>query len=113
MNTDTDAVQMPPMPSNISHVMRRIRRCEGETAAQLVLEHFAMEYARAALVHTAEQADAVRVGWTGHGEADNAIILLGRLDVSADDDLRVDQIERAIRHLAKQALAASSTGDQT
>ena len=48
MNTDTDAVQMPPMPSNVSHVMRRIRRCESETAAQLVLERFAMEYARTA-----------------------------------------------------------------
>jgi hypothetical protein len=73
MNTDTDAVQMPPMPSNVSHVMRRIRRCESETAAQLVLEHFAMEYARALLAsNSAESADA----WVifGNGEIIEAVI---------------------------------------
>jgi hypothetical protein len=43
------AEAVPPMPSNASHVTRRIRRCESEAAAQLVLEQFAMEYARAAL----------------------------------------------------------------
>jgi hypothetical protein len=52
--------------------------------------------------------EAQDFGWTGHAEADNAIILLGRLDVSSDDDVRVDQIERAVRYLAKQALAADS-----
>ncbi|AST86256.1 hypothetical protein CIG66_07170 [Ralstonia pseudosolanacearum] len=39
---------LPVMPSNVSHVVRRIRRCEGESGAQVVLEHFAMEYAKSA-----------------------------------------------------------------
>jgi hypothetical protein len=45
---DDERAALPAMPSNVAHVTRRIRRCENETAAQLVLEHFAMEYARAA-----------------------------------------------------------------
>jgi hypothetical protein len=40
---------LPDMSANVSHVTRRIRRCENEPAAQLVLEHFAKEYARAAI----------------------------------------------------------------
>lgn len=36
--------ELPPLPSNVAHVTRRIRRCEGEAAAQVVLEHFAREY---------------------------------------------------------------------
>ena len=44
---------LPPMPSNVAHVTRRIRRCESDVPAQLVLEHFAMEYARAILAQAA------------------------------------------------------------
>ncbi|WP_434663539.1 hypothetical protein P5W99_24590 [Paraburkholderia sp. A3BS-1L] len=40
-------------PTNAAHVMRRIRRCENETAAQLVLEHFAREHSRRALEEAA------------------------------------------------------------
>lgn len=43
------AEALPAMPRNVVQVTRRIRRCEGEAAAQIVLEHFAHEYARAAL----------------------------------------------------------------
>jgi hypothetical protein len=51
---------LPDMPLNVQHVMRRIRRCENETAAQVVLEHFAREYARAALATTeAPMTDAI------------------------------------------------------
>lgn len=39
-------------------------------------------------------------GWTGNYVVDNALILLDRLDVSCDDDLRVDQIAQALRSLA-------------
>lgn len=50
--------ELPPMLSNVAHVTRRIRRCESDTPAQLVLEHFARGYARAALAApVAAQAD--------------------------------------------------------
>lgn len=46
---------MTELPSNLLHVMRRIRRCENETAAQLVLEHFAREIERRTLERAAER----------------------------------------------------------
>jgi Lar family restriction alleviation protein len=51
---------LPDMSANVSHVTRRIRRCENEPAAQLVLEHFAKEYARAAIAAGGAQ-EAVRL----------------------------------------------------
>ena len=51
-NTHNLQAALPPMPNNVAHVMRRIRRCESEVPAQLVLEHFAIEYAVKA-VHAA------------------------------------------------------------
>ena len=52
--------ELPPIPPNVVQVTRRIRRCEGDVAAQVVLEHFAMEYARAAM---AGQRAGVAEGW--------------------------------------------------
>lgn len=46
---------MTELPSNLLHVMRRIRRCENETAAQLVLEHFAREIERRTLERAVER----------------------------------------------------------
>jgi hypothetical protein len=40
-----------------------------------------------------------RFTWTGT-EADLAVILLGRLDVSGDDAARVDQIEEIVKTMA-------------
>ncbi|MCA8075351.1 hypothetical protein [Burkholderia cepacia] len=57
--TDKSADALPPMPSNVAHVMRRIRRCETEAAAQVVLEHFAIQYATSALaLRPVEQHEA-------------------------------------------------------
>lgn len=50
---DDKRAVLPAMPSNVTNVMRRIRRCENEVAAQLVLEHFAMAYALDASTATA------------------------------------------------------------
>ncbi|WP_167368590.1 hypothetical protein [Paraburkholderia tuberum] len=43
--------------TNALHVMRRIRRCDNETAAQVVLEHFGNEQRRAALEEAARLAE--------------------------------------------------------
>ncbi|RQR87677.1 MULTISPECIES: hypothetical protein [unclassified Burkholderia] len=60
-NSRADA--LPPMPSNVAHVMRRIRRCETEAAAQVVLEHFAIQYATSALaLRPVEQHEAAPAG---------------------------------------------------
>ena len=40
---------LPPLLANVVHVTRRIRRCESDVPAQVVLEHFAIEYAREAV----------------------------------------------------------------
>jgi hypothetical protein len=47
--------ELPVLPSNVVHVTRRIRRCESDTPAQVVLEHFAIEYARNAVAPYAER----------------------------------------------------------
>ena len=52
--------ELPPIPPNVVQVTRRIRRCVGDVAAQVVLEHFAMEYARAAM---AGRRAGVAEGW--------------------------------------------------
>lgn len=49
--------ELPPYPSNISHVTRRIRACEGETAAQIVLEYAMREYASAAIAEVQQKLD--------------------------------------------------------
>jgi len=50
--------KLPPLPANLLHVVRRIRACKGEIAAQFVFEHALNEYAVAAI-----QAQAVPDGW--------------------------------------------------
>jgi hypothetical protein len=47
--------ELPAMPSNVVQVTRRIRRCESDTPAQVVLEHFAIEYARKVVAPYAER----------------------------------------------------------
>lgn len=39
----------PPLPTNIGHVLRRIRRCENEVAAQVVLEYAMRAYGHACM----------------------------------------------------------------
>jgi hypothetical protein len=39
-------------------------------------------------------------GWTGNTNADSALVMLDRLDVSPDDDDRVDEISKIVRELA-------------
>ena len=66
-------VELPPLPTNVTHVTRRVRRCESDVPAQLVLEHFAMEYAKSAIAPYAERirvlerelAERKRGGWIG------------------------------------------------
>jgi hypothetical protein len=47
--------ELPDLPSNVVQVTRRIRRCESDTPAQVVLEHFAIEYARKVVTPYAER----------------------------------------------------------
>jgi hypothetical protein len=59
---------LPALPSNVSHVTRRIRACESEVPAQLVLEHAMTAYAesaRAPLLARIEvlERDAARYRW--------------------------------------------------
>ncbi|CAJ0706003.1 hypothetical protein [Ralstonia holmesii] len=67
--------ELPPMLPNVTHVVRRIRRCEGEVAAQAVLEHFAMEYARAAQsgqragVAEVSREKQKQIAWDAHVKA--------------------------------------------
>ncbi|GJH00230.1 hypothetical protein [Paraburkholderia terrae] len=53
----TEAITARSDLKNAPHVMRRIRRCENETAAQVVLEHFGNEQRRAALEEAAKVCD--------------------------------------------------------
>lgn len=41
--------KLPPLPKNLPNVVRRIRACEGDVAAQVVFEHALNEYAIAAI----------------------------------------------------------------
>jgi hypothetical protein len=41
--------ELPPLPANLPNVVRRIRDCKGEIAAQVVFEHALNEYAREAI----------------------------------------------------------------
>lgn len=41
--------ELPELPKNVQHIMRRIRACEGEEAARIVLEHALREYGRACI----------------------------------------------------------------
>lgn len=41
--------KLPPMPKNLPNVVRRIRACEGDVAAQVVFEHALNKYAIAAI----------------------------------------------------------------
>jgi len=65
---------LPDMPANVSHVTRRIRRCENETAAQLVLEHFAKEYARAAIAARGAQEPVAWVRYRSDGGFEGPIM---------------------------------------
>lgn len=49
MTDNTTPAGLPPLPANISHVTRRIRACESEEPAQLVLEYAMRAYALAAI----------------------------------------------------------------
>ena len=39
MTTQPPAQELPELPKNVQHIMRRIRACEGEEAARIVLAH--------------------------------------------------------------------------
>ena len=49
MTTPPPAQELPELPKNVQHIMRRIRACEGEEAARIVLEHALREYGRACI----------------------------------------------------------------
>ena len=49
MTTQPPAQELPELPKNVQHIMRRIRACEGEEAARIVLEHALREYGRACI----------------------------------------------------------------
>ena len=52
---------LPPLPENTPHLTRRIRACESEVPAQVVLEHAMQAYATAARADLeAENADLKR-----------------------------------------------------
>jgi hypothetical protein len=75
------------MPLNVQHVMRRIRRCENETAAQVVLEHFAREYARAAIATTeAPMTDAIAPTEGARKAFEAAAVTLGMHDLTRMGD---------------------------
>lgn len=50
--------KLPPLPANLPNVVRRIRACEGEIAAQVVFEHALNKHAIAAM-----EAQGVPDGW--------------------------------------------------
>ena len=54
---------LPPLPENTPHLTRRIRACESEVPAQVVLEHAMQAYATAARAdleaENARMADAL------------------------------------------------------
>lgn len=76
--------ELPEMLSNALQVTRRIRRCEGETAAQVVLEHFATEYAKRALAAQKQPAPVGDGQAAGEPKADGRIAFnLTREQVSA------------------------------
>lgn len=41
--------QLPPLPSSLAHVTRRIKRTSSDAVAEVVLGHFATAYARSAI----------------------------------------------------------------
>jgi hypothetical protein len=47
---------LPELPSNVLHVLRRIRRCENEVAAQVVFEHALHAYAKQVREQALEEA---------------------------------------------------------
>lgn len=60
MTTQPPAQELPELPKNVQHIMRRIRACEGEEAARIVLEHALREYGRACIA--ASQAGRAEAG---------------------------------------------------
>jgi len=55
---------LPPFPKNVMNVLRRIRACESEAPAQLVLEHALHDYARVAIESALRAAvPEVPEGW--------------------------------------------------
>jgi hypothetical protein len=68
----------------------------GSARDQLAL--FAADLMLAA--HPPAQEPVPAVGWTGNADADLALILLDRLDVTVEDTARVDQLEGLVRKLA-------------
>jgi hypothetical protein len=68
----------------------------------------------------AQEQPAPAVGWTGNADADLALMLLDRLDVTGEDFARVDQLESLVRKLAathptpaERAEQPSSSGFKT
>ena len=54
---------LPPLPENMLATLRRIRRCENEVAAQVVLEYALHAYARAAVEAAQPGAVVEPVAW--------------------------------------------------
>ena len=54
--------ELPELPKNVQHIMRRIRACEGEEAARIVLEHALREYGRACIA-ASQAGRAEPIAW--------------------------------------------------
>lgn len=54
---------------------------------------------------------AIDQGWTGNTDIDAALLMLDRMDVSSDDDARVDAISATLRKLAAQLADVASVPD--
>ena len=63
MTTQPPAQELPELPKNVQHIMRRIRACEGDEAARIVLEHALREYGRACIA-ASPAGRAAEKGWT-------------------------------------------------
>jgi len=54
---------------------------------------------------------AIDQGWTGNTDIDAALLMLDRMDVSPDDDARVDAISATLRKLAAQVADVANVPD--
>lgn len=62
--------KLPPLPKNLPNVVRRIRACEGDVAAQVVFEHALNKYAIAAIEAQASVVPQEPVAWVDPGDFD-------------------------------------------
>ncbi|UIF90912.1 hypothetical protein [Cupriavidus sp. UYPR2.512] len=87
---DTAGASEPVAYANARHLAERMKSVPACRDAD---QYFTVP------LYTAAPQCHVQKGWTASAEANNALLLLGRLDVSAEDDTRVEQIAAIVRGL--------------